>query len=566
MLSSATKSKLLFFLFLGFFAALIFYGDREAPILPQYLLNFFIFLNLMCLTGLYRNSFMRSKEVLFNAASALDPINPALDLSKNRIDFGYDVRQRTEELVQRIEKGREFFDAGHPSRYEDMREPERDPYKYLEEPERSRYDVSDTANRSRMNSTLQKDRSRFKNAADFDRRYVPQTPEGNLNYVFHEQSVLEMVPNEWPKRPVNSELRRTFANTSMRRSRGITESPSSQKKEKRVQTISKSPNLRPKDVRGEYFRVGINVPAIEEAEFAASASLASLDVNYRRFKDWTEGEIQKWTFNRMIPEIVRRNLENLKLISDLLRPFSIALIEHEQFLRIVEGKETQPQSPYSERKTRQVYIDDLIRLQGDPSNSWGPLFQLNIEDSLKFSGQRSKLESLLNERVVLDDHLCPKGYREDHVRLGVFRQIVRMQNQNSSALENPADFRRPLPSMTETLLNAFVCLAVEGVQKRNGGRLSRDDIFIEDTFGVFPKNEADFVIETVDRERISCYSGRTLVKFFNSIGGAFGAIVFFAFHLKYRLGGKVTAQSNSAFALLMAELNLRNELYVNRFR
>ena len=519
-------------LFGGFLIALIFYVFQADPYLPRWFSILFIGLDVMYIFYLLKEiQLFRSTEGKRRQwkTGGVEGYNTQMnEFSRYRLGFSRDVVEQAEDLLAPVE--------------------------------------------NLQNDNLPE--KRFFDERSFISR--PNHPETSFNA--QEKSMLESIPNEWPERSVLRDrsreqfsLRESIARESHRLSKGASDlrplNRSSMSKSKN--TVSKASV----NFRNESRQRNLSVAELDETELTLSSSLVALKIDYKRFRDWSEGEIQRWMTGKFLPEIIRRNVANLKAINDLLIPFKVSIVEFQQFSRISESKNEddlvnsmfeRPQNR-GDSAFRQISIDDLLCLQINSVYKWGSIFKVTPENSHQVKDNLNKLLPLLNQRVVLDRYLCPKGFRAEQTRLGVFRQLVRFQQETLNAFEVAYEAQNFIPSDEEILLNLFVCLVVECVPFYQGKPSARDLIFIENTYGIFPKAETQFIIEIGDKNKYSCYSGKSVVRFLNGMNGAFAVMVFFAYHVKYKQGFSDSGNTSPAFKTFMSEFDLKPENETRRF-
>lgn len=487
-------------LFTVLLLVLLAYTCQPTPRLPRWFVGFFAMLDVLYLATLYSQVLEQPLDApaeLNQWVRAADAVSLALHLSQSKLGFSRDIIERAEAILAPLEAGR-------------------------------------TIPASAWGQPLARSGAKPRTSAT-------------------DRSILDNLSFDWPDRTLRSDFALEDRRNSARPSRP--ERPSSSFH--RLHTTSKASagfKTEPKERT-------LSVHEINEADQRLATVLAQRGVNPRLFYIWAEERMQRWFALTLAPEIIRRNLTNLKEINEVLLPFGATLKEHSAFERVVEvsrgavGYAVPPNSAL-----RSVSLDDLLSLDLESVQQWGSVLQISPETAPKVPDALHQLSGLIAQRVTLDKYLCPKDYRVEIARLFCFKALLQCQREGVPASEPPHDSRRRFPGLAETLLNAFVSCVTEFNPSYASVPFARDRIFIEDYLGLREKDEAQFLVETGSRGKLTCFSGPAFVSFPATPAGSFSAMTFFAYHVKHVQKAALRKQMPSAFNTLFSEFDVKNDL------
>lgn len=301
--------------------------------------------------------------------------------------------------------------------------------------------------------------------------------------------------------------------------------------------------------------------------------LKKLEVSQNLFFMWCEGRMQRWIVSKLIPELIERNIRNLKAINDHLVPFKIEIIEYFFCNKAIESRREEelnesffdPQSMAVNKNFKMMSIDELLctdlnlfqkyNIDYTPNESGAPTMAKFIE----------KLMFLLNERVVLDKYFVPPGYKIENIRLVQFKQLIKFLRNDLPSNDDFTDIRGELPSIADFVLNLFVCNAAEFTPFYNQKVKAAESILRTTLYGYVPNGDLEFLIECGNRLKYTCYSGKTQMKFPTVLSGALSVIVIFCHHIKFVQGTDPKFVKKGAFQDLLTEFSLKETLITKNY-
>ena len=279
------------------------------------------------------------------------------------------------------------------------------------------------------------------------------------------------------------------------------------------------------------------------------------NISLEFFNKWSLEKIQDWIAFNFLPEIIERNLKNLKKINSFCETYLCRNLKEylllDDFLKNIDKNNFNFENT---KKFQIITLENILNLNIKSLKKWGfdwnPDLIINQENLNKIIRE---LENLIQERYLLDNYFQIKNYQLKNIRFFILKKLIKLQKKNFFLeIENSLEEQniKFFPNIKNIILHSFVNYIRENDPYYF--QPHKNNIFIDYDIYSIKKNEKDFFIDRNSFIKNIAFSGTNEIIYSEGIQGIFNLIVIFTFHVhKYHYNWVKKYQPYHAFDILM---------------
>ena len=186
---------------------------------------------------------------------------------------------------------------------------------------------------------------------------------------------------------------------------------------------------------GAYEEIELDKSA-HEFEVQLRVLIVKHKIDYSEYMLWAQHNTPAWISNILIPELIYRNLVNVKNINQHLNAFSLELIEYHCLIGFEEGDWKSEKYEFDRRGSEKkwISIDEFLRFAGMNFSEFRQLDNQENEKTLNFKEAVVSMRKLAVERELLDRYFGENEKEINRERLAKLRRLYQIKEDNFASV------------------------------------------------------------------------------------------------------------------------------------
>lgn len=223
------------------------------------------------------------------------------------------------------------------------------------------------------------------------------------------------------------------------------------------------------------------------------ALLIEFKVKTSEFNKWCQHNLTVWLSKSVIPELLFKNIANIRAINNQLSIFGLELDEHHSFItfadRSSQGSDLGP-SMVKQVTSRRIGIDQFLRLYDSDFVDFMPRETTDNATLVGYQQNLANFRRLAEERISLDHYLGQRGTVRDKDRID---KLLRLNQLKGDGFPIVYESVSETFSDEELLLNVAIQSIVDNDPYFRKNRV-RESLFVPSNFRSVTVGPTDFFI------------------------------------------------------------------------